>query len=456
MSFLLQQLNFAKIFKYRQSVSFRPVVFAFLRVSKPQNQLKLPILLRRSHYIDPKNRNMSSFTPVPASDWAPTGAPGSLEALCCVTKRACDVITPMIVEFYHAMNSSTSKLKADKSVFTIADGTVQHLLTEHLYGNLGAMTKFNGLVGEESCEVNLITRPFTVDGLEVPEEFSDMVERTKDEIEALSACIPAGEAGDLYSGLTIFVDPIDGTREFSTGKGEESSFCIGFADSTGMPVAGVVYRPITNPPTWAAGAKSEGYKAGVLDIPVVGHTGGLLTSNGAISPFIGNLLTTLDYTRVPSGGAGNKMLMLLEGKGSAYIQDRGVSRWDTCAAQACIEAYGGVLCKLTSFIASTEGHVEAPMASTHYTYLQSPTNLDFTAGSASLTMYNCSPLVKKAIKKGDVTLPKLATDITDVAPYSNLCGLVALSEENNTVEKRRAVHAAVLAAIAMGSPVAYD
>jgi len=30
----------------------------------------------------------------------------------------------------------------------------------------------------------------------------------------------------------------------------------------------------------------------------------------------------LGYERVPSGGAGNKMLMLLEGRGSAYIQDR--------------------------------------------------------------------------------------------------------------------------------------
>ena len=39
------------------------------------------------------------------------------------------------------------------------------------------------------------------------------------------------------------------------------------------------------------------------------------------------LIKELSFDRVPSGGAGNKMLMLLEGKGAAYIQDRGVSRW---------------------------------------------------------------------------------------------------------------------------------
>ena len=42
------------------------------------------------------------------------------------------------------------------------------------------------------------------------------------------------------------------------------------------------------------------------------------------------LIKELGFDRVPSGGAGNKMLMLLEGKGAAYIQDRGVSRWGEC------------------------------------------------------------------------------------------------------------------------------
>ena len=33
-----------------------------------------------------------------------------------------------------------------------------------------------------------------------------------------------------------------------------------------------------------------------------------------ISPFLAKLIDELDYERVPSGGAGNKMLMLLEGE----------------------------------------------------------------------------------------------------------------------------------------------
>jgi hypothetical protein len=55
-----------------------------------------------------------------------------------------------------------------------------------------------------------------------------------------------------------------------------------------------------------------------------------------ISPFIVALIKQLNFDRVPSGGAGNKMLMLLEGKGAAYIQDRGVSRWGEHRPAYCL------------------------------------------------------------------------------------------------------------------------
>ena len=49
----------------------------------------------------------------------------SLTKLCMVTKSACDILAPMILNFYGAINSETAKLKSDASVFTIADGVVQ-------------------------------------------------------------------------------------------------------------------------------------------------------------------------------------------------------------------------------------------------------------------------------------------------------------------------------------------
>ena len=143
-------------------------------------------------------------------------ASGPLGRLLQTSKLACDALRPMVGQFYSAMNSETSKMKADASVFTIADGLVQHLLVEHLFSG----GKFAAIVGEEECTVNIKTRPFTVDDLTVPEEFCDTVEAVALEIRQLAEQIsPLPE----YKTLTIFIDPIDGTREFSTGLGEQSS-----------------------------------------------------------------------------------------------------------------------------------------------------------------------------------------------------------------------------------------
>jgi len=354
-------------------------------------------------------RKMSSFTTTP-----PTGPLGRLLG---ISKEACDVLKPMVCMFYSAINGETSKMKADASVFTIADGLVQHLLVEHLFSG----GKFAAVVGEEECVVNIKSRPFTVDDLTVPDEFCDTVEAVAREIRSLSGRI---EACPEYKALTIFIDPIDGTREFSTGLGEQSSVCIGFADGLGAPVAGLVYRPIPTPATWAAGARAEGLALQHLESSNPPSVNGLLTSNGGISKFIGSLLEAGGLVRVPSGGAGNKMLMLLEGRGAAYIQDRGVSRWDTAGAQAVLEAHGGVLCKLTPFISEAEtGEVAQSLRS--YTYLASPSNLDFEPGVASLTPYNVAEAAKSLVKKG--AEPVLASDVATVKPYANLCGLVALA-----------------------------
>lgn len=354
----------------------------------------------------------------------------SLSALCVVSRKACDIMAPVISSFYTAINSNTSKLKADASVFTIADGIVQHLLINHLFTG----SKFRDVVGEEDgCLVNITKRPFTVDNLTVPEEFNEAIESVVTSINSLATEINSQD----YKDITIFIDPIDGTREFSTSLGEQCSVCIGFSCIAGEPVAGLVYRPLTHPPTWAAGALSEQFTASNLDMAPALNTRGLLTSNGGISSFVAKLIEELDYERVPAGGAGNKMLMLLEGKGTAYIQDRGVSRWDTSGAQAVIEAYGGKLSKLTTFMKSKE------LAS--YTYLKSDVNLDFEPGVANLTPFNCAD--KGSIKKGEV---RSATNVEAVQPYSNLCGLIAVS--NSAVPQLDTIYEATSRASKLAPP----
>jgi len=385
--------------------------------------------------------DMSSGGSAPSSEQG-----GPLETLCRATLEACEALTPTISSLYNSINSSDSKkgakTKADNSAFTIADGLVQHLLIEELLDGV-----VGNIVGEEECAVNLDTEPYTVDDLEIPVEMVDLIEEAKSQVaNAKKRHLGSRSAqGDTYQTLTAFLDPIDGTREFSTGLGEQCSICVGFSDASGMPVAGVVFRPLSKThTTWAAGARAEGYTDSKLNLASEDERGraGLLTSNGSISPFIEELMRELKYPRTPSGGAGNKMLMLLEGHGRAYIQDRGVSRWDTAAAQAVIEAHGGILCKLSTML-NDEGKEES------YTYVKSDRNVDFVANEATLTKYN------SAAGAGVSEAKRMAMDAAEVKPYANLCGLFAIGSDGNTGARKADLLAAIEKA-AKSSPPSFD
>ncbi|KAL7528712.1 hypothetical protein ACHAXR_002589 [Thalassiosira sp. AJA248-18] len=432
-------------------------------------------------------------------EWTgPTGPPGSLERLCSISLRACQLMNPLISRIYQQIvdestssetNTSVKKAKKDNSQFTISDGLVQRLLINVLFSNVS----FRDIVGEEDegeedhhhddgnnkneGDSSSDEWWFHVQGLTIPNELRPLVESTRDEIESLASNYLSTETsngdGDDenccsdYEHITVFIDPIDGTREFSTGKGEQCSVCIGFA-TNGKSVGGVVYRPLSLPkPSWVAGAKSEGYAASDFGdegtpstiIDTVGNNrmmrGGLLTTNGSISPFVESLIDELQFDRVKSGGAGNKMMLLLESSyweidgGMLYIQDRGVSRWDTCAAEACLEAYGGRLMKMTHIL-DTDEDDEHSKEREFYTYLASQTNLDFIPGSANLTKYNC-----RTFNNNELELNQKVNDVDQVKPYSNLCGLVAIGSEWNTVEGIKYIKDAIQRA-AESNPPSFD
>ena len=107
-----------------------------------------------------------------------------------------------------------------------------------------------------------------------------------------------------------------------------------------------------------------------------------------------------------------------------------------------LEAHGGVLSKLTTF-ATTK-------ALSSYTYLHAPDglNLDFEEGAASLTPYNAAD--KKLVKKGEASRKGKHAEF---APYSNLCGLMALSAVG--LERLDAFHDAIQIAQGISAP-AYD
>lgn len=352
-----------------------------------------------------------------------------LTELCEITKEACDAVSPMLNELYSQIKigtgtSDTAAFKSDATFFTIADGIVQHMFITYLF----AGNKFHEIVGEEDDSVvNILTTPFTVDDLTVPEEFEELISDTLEKIKALSNRIDE----KAYKELTIFVDPIDGTREFATGKGDKVTILVGYNDMAGIPQAGIIYRPLTTPKYWASGAKSEDFKDGVLDIPDEPNPKGLLITDGKVSPFIRSTIENSGMNMVPSLASGNRVLMLVEGKAGAYIRDTGgFAKWDTSGPQAVLEAHGGVMAKLPEFLD------DKSMIS--YTHLKTEVNLDFCKRSVGLTLSNA--------RNKAMFIPGLDSTITDVhlvKEYSCVQGLVALSPEKMEAFYLNAIHSAM-------------
>lgn len=358
-----------------------------------------------------------------------------LTDLCHISKEACDAVSPMLLAFYKKISageSSATKLKSDATFFSIADGIVQHMFIEHLFkGN-----KFYDIVGEEDeTKVNIVTKPYTVDDLVVPEEFDGLIESTLKKVQQLSTKIDQ----EAYKGITIFVDPIDGTREFATKQGDKVTVLIGYNNKEGRPVAGITYRPLTEPPTWAAGALSENCKLGNLDMAKEPKPRGILVTDGKVSPWLGKLIDVLGYEKIGSLASGNRALMILEGKAGAYIRDTGgFAKWDTSGPQAVFEAYGCTMSKLPAFIA--EQKLES------YTHLKATDNLDYQQGKTVLTLHNARD--KSAFKKDEVTI---VGNVNELKEYSCLCGLVALDTYN--MQRLPEIQAAMKKAVETHDPL---
>lgn len=106
-----------------------------------------------------------------------------------------------------------------------------------------------------------------------------------------------------------------------------------------------------------------------------------------------------------------------------------------------LEAHGGILCKLDRFMLMNELEVsnDGDDIDLSYTYRKTDHNLDFTPGRASLTKYNAADGVDITTATGtEQKQNRTATNVPEVKPYANLCGLVAISKpENNRLSRTK-------------------
>eukprot|EP00041_Stephanoeca_diplocostata_P019830 m.432058 g.432058 ORF g.432058 m.432058 type:complete len:219 (-) comp21407_c0_seq28:1862-2518(-) len=174
--------------------------------------------------------------------------------------------------------------------------------------------------------------------------------------------------------IVVFVDPLDGTKEFTEGITSAVTVLIGISWK-GTPLCGVVHQPWCTDTTqkcyWGCldvGTFSNECEDGKLDSetvwtkieqpPTVDGRIAIATTRSHSRPEVNTAIEASKATEIIRiGGAGNKVIKLLEGEVDCYLFPvTGTSRWDTCAGEVLLAATGGALTDKAG------GHYEYPFS----------------------------------------------------------------------------------------------
>ncbi|KAH9258518.1 hypothetical protein BASA81_003020 [Batrachochytrium salamandrivorans] len=165
------------------------------------------------------------------------------------------------------------------------------------------------------------------------------------------------------SRVTVFIDPLDATREYTQGHVEFCTVLIGICLDS-VSVAGVMVEPFNNDSGgtcwWGAVGKgcfqtSHGQSTRVQlgksspQATTVRLVVSKSRAGGAVEHFVTRYTDLLDLQQVNhsiqfAGGCGYKILQILKNEADLYpFPCPGTSSWDSCAGSALLQAAGGAL-----------------------------------------------------------------------------------------------------------------
>ena len=146
------------------------------------------------------------------------------------------------------------------------------------------------------------------------------------------------------------VDPLDGTKEFINRNGE---FTVNIAlISDHKPVLGVVYVPVTGScyfgaSRYGAWRQKDGETATAIEVrQPAAEPAVIVGSRSHANPELVSQLNKLGPFELTSMGSSLKFCRVAEGTADFYPRLGPTSEWDTAAAQAVVEAAGGVVVKI--------------------------------------------------------------------------------------------------------------
>jgi len=188
--------------------------------------------------------------------------------------------------------------------------------------------------------------------------------------------------------LTVWVDPLDGTAEFTQGLLDHVTVLIGIAVGS-EAVAGVIHQPYWNyqskEPNAPLGRTFYGLVGsgvyGLQPSPPPQGSRIVTTTRSHSTGLVQDCLDILHPDQILKvGGAGHKVMLLMEGRAHAYVfPSPGCKKWDTCAPEAILHAMGGKLTDMKgdkyqyhSTVAhrNSEGVLATALSSDHSLYLE--------------------------------------------------------------------------------------
>jgi len=162
--------------------------------------------------------------------------------------------------------------------------------------------------------------------------------------------------------ISIWIDPLDATREYTEDLLQYVTVMIGVAFK-GEPIIGVVRKPFENSTlasfnfeevksVWKqTGYKNEWSKLEKLLTPTTQY-GEIKTIVSRSFWIRAQLIEKYRFRNLfnaivtPAGGAGYKVWEVVEGRQSVYVHTRKIKLWDLCAPNAIVNALGGKFVKL--------------------------------------------------------------------------------------------------------------
>jgi len=172
--------------------------------------------------------------------------------------------------------------------------------------------------------------------------------------EVLGKTMPADLASAKANDVTIWIDPLDGTMEFIDRLLHHVTILIGVAVGD-KAVAGVINQPFfgfddesKKPDQWGRsiwGVVGLGSFGPFEQKPLSKDKKIICTTRSHSSAAVNACIEAMQPDEVlRQGGAGNKVLRVIEGDAHAYVfASPGTKKWDTCAPEAILVAMGGRL-----------------------------------------------------------------------------------------------------------------